>query len=116
MMQLWEVSRLNISSDILYGYADLIILRCLLEGDSYGYEINNTILAKSERRYELKEANLYTQCHRLEKQGYVRSYWGSESEGARRRYYAITEAGKAYYKERKAAWEAGKGLLDALIR
>lgn len=114
-MMFSEVRRLHISSDMIYGYTDSIILHCLMEKDSYGYEINNSILQKTQNCYELKEATLYTTFHRLEKQGYVNSYWGERSEGACRRYYSITEQGKAYYQRRIDEWETIKRLLDALF-
>lgn len=106
---------MNITSDMIYGYTDSIILRCLMDGDSYGYEINNQILERSDRKYELKEATLYTTFRRLEKQGHVTSYWGEESAGARRRYYAITQEGKAYFQKRIQEWETIKQLLDQLF-
>ncbi len=106
---------MNITSDMIYGYTDGIILRCLIEQDNYGYEINNFILKKSNQRYELKEATLYTTFRRLEKQGYVTSYWGEESAGARRRYYSITPEGRAYFQQRLEEWQEMKQLLDALF-
>ena len=58
---------MNITSDMIYGYTDGIILRCLMDGDSYGYHINNSISQKSDGQYELKDATLYTTFRRLEK-------------------------------------------------
>lgn len=107
---------MNITSDMIYGYTDGIILRCLMDGDSYGYNINSDILKKSNHQYELKEATLYTAFRRLEKQGYVTSYWGEESMGARRRYYSITEKGKDYFSWQLQQWDTMKQLLDALFR
>lgn len=106
---------MNITSDMIYGYTDGIILRCLIDGDSYGYDLNNSISKKSDHRYELKEATLYTTVRRLEKQGYVTSYWGAESAGARRRYYSITDKGKSYFKQRLQEWNTMKELLDQLF-
>ena len=100
---------------MIYGYTDGIVLKCLMEQDSYGYEINNAILRKSDQKYELKEATLYTTYHRLEKQGYVTSYWGMQSAGARRRYYSITEKGKEYFHDSIKKWEEMKRLLDSLL-
>ena len=104
---------MNITSDMIYGYTDGIILRCLMDGDSYGYDINNSILKKSKQKYELKEDALYTTFRRLEKQGYFTSYWGEESAGARRRYYSITEKGRAYFLKKAQEWNTMKQLLDA---
>lgn len=106
---------MDITPDMIYGHTDSLILCCLAEGDSYGYEINHFILEKSRQRYELKEATLYTTFRRLEKQGYVTSYWGEASAGARRRYYSITGAGRRYLSQRRREWEEIKGLLDAFF-
>ena len=106
---------MNITSDMIYGYTDGIILRCLMDGDSYGYHINNSISQKSDGQYELKDATLYTTFRRLEKQGYVTSYWGEESAGARRRYYSITEEGKRYFMRQVQEWNTMKQLLDTLF-
>ena len=52
-------------SEILRGLTDTIILAELIEGDSYGYQINKAISELSEGSFELKEATLYTSFRRL---------------------------------------------------
>ena len=37
----------KITSDMIYGYTDGIILRILADGDSYGYDLNAAVLEKS---------------------------------------------------------------------
>ena len=69
---------MSIASDIIRGHTDAIILARLSAGDSYGYEINKAILRKTNGRYELKEATLYTAFKRLEESGSITSYWGNE--------------------------------------
>ena len=104
-----------ITSDVIRGHTDTIILARLMQEDSYGYRINRDILQKTGKQYELKEATLYTAFRRLEKEGLIRSYWGDEELGARRRYYTITEEGKAAYETYRKEWEEAKGVIDALI-
>ena len=104
-----------IASDALRGYTEAIILRRLMDKDSYGYEINKTIQEKTKGQYELKEATLYTAFRRLEQAGYILSYWGDEKTGARRRYYAIRKEGQAYYKQCLAQWSDTKALIEQLI-
>lgn len=104
-----------IISDMLRGHTDTIILAHLAKSDSYGYEINKTISEKTQGKFELKEATLYTTFRRLEQAGLITSYWGEEGVGARRRYYAITEQGLKLYHENKADWQAVKNLIDVLI-
>lgn len=72
----------SITSDILRGHTETIILSLLLKQDSYGYKINKEILARTDRRYELKEATLYSAFKRLEQAGCIRTYWGDETTGA----------------------------------
>jgi len=106
---------MSIASDLIRGHTETIILAQLMEGDSYGYRINKAIRLKTGDRYELKEATLYTAFRRLEELGCIRSYWGDETQGARRRYYAITHNGRQTYEQLLAEWHSAKGLIDRLI-
>ncbi len=106
---------MSITSDTLRGHTDTIILAQLSRADNYGYEINKNIGLRTEGRYGLKEATLYTAFKRLEQAGLITSYWGEEGPGARRRYYAITEAGRAKYAESRREWEQTREILDRLI-
>ena len=104
-----------LSADILRGYTDTIILRQLSQGDSYGYQINKNVSALSSGAFEMKEATLYTAFRRLESAGYIKSYWGDELSGARRRYYAITDAGREKLAADQSAWKETKAQIDLLL-
>ena len=106
---------MSIAADLIRGNTDTIILAHLIRGDSYGYQINNNIRHATENQYELKEATLYTAFRRLEAAGLIQSYWGSETSGARRRYYAITALGQEKLISDLAAWEDTKRQLDQLL-
>ena len=105
-----------LSSDFLRGYTDAIILCRLSGGDSYGYQINKDIGAASGGGFSMKEATLYPAFRRLEAAGLIRSYWGDENSGARRRYYAITEEGLARLSKDREAWKETRALLDRLLK
>ncbi|GIO32536.1 MULTISPECIES: PadR family transcriptional regulator [Paenibacillus] len=105
----------SISSDLIRGNIDTIILRVLCEGDNYGYEIIKSISKYSQGQYELKEPSLYTSLKRLESQGNIASYWGDESQGGRRKYYTVTPQGRKTYHHNVNAWKMGKKLIDQLI-
>lgn len=106
---------MSITSDLIRGHTETIILSKLLNCDSYGYEINKCIKEKTNNEYELKEATLYSAFRRLEENGMIVSYWGTENKGARRRYYSITPLGKSTYEKNKSDWEEAKRLIDSLI-
>lgn len=104
-----------ISADLLRGYTDTIIMRQLAETDGYGYAISRAVAEKSNGMVVLKEATLYTAFRRMEENGYIRSYWGDETTGARRRYYSLTEPGREKLAEDKSAWEETRSVMDELI-
>jgi len=104
-----------ISADLLRGYTDAVILRQLVEEDGYGYQISKQVANISGGRLELKEATLYTAFRRLEGAGYIRSYWGDEMIGARRRYYSLTEEGRKKLEEETEAWHETREVLNRLL-
>lgn len=106
---------MSITSDLIRGHTDTIILAQLMHSDSYGYEINKTIRRLSDEQYELKEATLYTAFRRMEESDLIRSYWGGEQTGARRRYYSITEKGREAYRQKVAEWDETKHIITRLI-
>jgi DNA-binding PadR family transcriptional regulator len=107
---------MSITADLIRGHTDTIILAALLDGDSYGYRINRALGDLSGGKYEFKEATLYTAFRRLEEEGYITSYWGSEETGARRRYYSITQTGREAYDSLMEEWRQASDLIEKLIR
>lgn len=104
-----------ISSDLIRGHINTIILRSLYQGDRYGYDIINEIEQKSHGQYTLKQPTLYSALKRLESQGYVKSYWGGVSNGGRRRYFSLTDEGRKIAEKNQAEWEYSRTIIDSLI-
>ena len=105
----------KLSSDLLRGHTDTIILKFLMDGDKYGYEITKLVYELSGQMYELKEATMYSSLKRLEQDGHISSYWGSETQGGRRKYYHITVSGQVLYENNKQNWENAKEILEKLL-
>lgn len=103
-------------SDLIRGNIDAIILCTLSGGDSYGYEILKDVLERSQGAYEMKEPSLYTSLKRLEGQGFVESYWGDETQGARRKYYRVTPEGARELREATARWMRVRRIIDRLLK
>ena len=104
-----------ITADLLRGYTDTVIMRQLAGADGYGYQISKEVLNASSGKLELKEATLYTAFRRMEGAGYIRSYWGNEAIGARRRYYSLTEEGRKKLEEEVQAWRETREVLNRLL-
>ena len=105
----------SISSDLIRGHINTIILRTLYDGDKYGYEIINEIEEMCKGQYSLKQPTLYSALKRLESQDYVTSYWGGSSNGGRRKYFQITDKGRQVVEQNLAEWEYSRTVIDSLI-
>lgn len=105
----------SISSDLIRGHINTIILRSLSDGDKYGYEIIAEIEEKSQGQYSLKQPSLYSALKRLESQGYITSYWGGSVGGGRRKYFSLTPEGQSIAEQNRAEWEYSRTIIDSLI-
>lgn len=103
------------AADLLRGHTDTIVLGALRDEDRYGFEIFKAVRDATGGAYEIKEATLYATYRRLTKDGLVEPYWGDESQGGRRKYYRITDAGRAVYRANVAAWVATRDVIDSLL-
>ena len=105
----------KLSSDLLRGHTDTIILKFLIAGDKYGYEITKMVSQLSNQTYELKEATMYSSLKRLEHDGHIVSYWGDESQGGRRKYYRVTPSGQNQYTDNIRNWHYAQSILEKLL-
>lgn len=105
----------EIDKEILRGYIDTIILSLLYHDDMYGYDLSKEVKKQSKNSFEIKEGTLYLSFKRLEKNGYVTSYWQEGSAAARRKYYHLTNTGKEYLSHKKTEWLFMKQLMDQFL-
>lgn len=103
------------AADLLRGHTETIVLAVLGGGDSYGFEIFKRIRDATGGAYEIKEATLYASYRRLVRDGLVEAFWGDETQGGRRKYYRITDAGREVYRRNVEAWVATRGIIDSLL-
>ena len=100
--------------DLVAAVATPLVLVILLEGTSYGYAILKRVRELSGGELEWTDGMLYPLLHRLERLGYIDSEWGTSYEGRRRRYYAITEPGRAQLAEQRKQWATANRALGQL--
>jgi transcriptional regulator len=90
-------------SSLLGTALEMLVLEVIAGGPSYGYEIAQTVAARSGGAFELKEGTLYPALHRLERRKLLKALW-READGRRRKYYELTDAGRAELTARKQSW------------
>ncbi len=104
----------SISSDLIRGHIDTIILHTLLDDDKYAQKISDSIEEKSNGSYKINQATLYSSLKRLETLGYVKSFWFDSPDG-RRKYFKITDLGKSYVEENLSNWSYSRNIIDKLM-
>ncbi|HEX2294189.1 MAG TPA: PadR family transcriptional regulator [Actinomycetota bacterium] len=105
---------MHIDKDLVAASATPLVLAILAEGESYGYAILKRVRELSEGELEWTDGMLYPLLHRLSRLGHVTTEWRTPPGGRRRRYYAITESGRAALAEQRRQWmTVARALGDA---
>lgn len=102
-----------ISSDLIRGHIDTIILHVLTNGDKFAQQISDEIDKKSENKYQINQATLYSSLKRLETLKFVTSYWNDGGDG-RRKFFKITEKGIQTVSDNIQSWSSSKMIIDKL--
>jgi PadR family transcriptional regulator PadR len=96
----------QIDKDLVAASATPLVLAILADGESYGYAILKRVRELSGGELEWNDGMLYPLLHRLQRLGYVTPEWRTPPAGRRRKYYAITDDGRAALAEHQRQWLA----------
>ena len=93
-------------SQFLKGCARTLVLRLLSQRPMYGYEIATALDRRSDGIFALGQGTLYPLLYSLEQKGLIRVSREevSPDQGRRRRYYALTPAGRAELESSVSTW------------
>ena len=97
---------MHIDKDLVAASATPLVLAILAEGESYGYAILKQVGELSGGQLEWSDGMLYPLLHRLRRLGYVTTQWRTPPGGRRRKYYSITDDGRAALAEQQRQWVA----------
>ena len=92
------------------GLLDVCVLAAIKNEDSYGYKI----IKDMEPYIKMSESTLYTILKRLELSNMLTVHT-SEHGGRLRKYYRITEDGKAVLEKTREYWKKFSTNVDALL-
>jgi PadR family transcriptional regulator PadR len=93
-----------VSSEMLKGTLDMMILRTLVVGDAHGHTIAKVIERSSEDVLEVEQGSLYPALHRLENRGWVKSFWGTSENNRKAKFYRLTAAGRKQLTVETSRW------------
>ena len=106
---------MSIRDQIRKGSTTMLILALLSEEPMYGYQLSKELDERSDGYFEMKEGLLYPMLHRLQRDGFIAGNWRRPEGERRRRYYTITESGKAALAEQTAEWQTFMRKLQGVL-
>lgn len=104
-----------ISSDLIRGHIDTIILQSLSDGDKYAQQISDYVENKSNKQYVINQATLYSSLKRLVVLSYVEAYWQDADDGGRRKFFKLTEKGNNVLNDNLSSWSFSREIIDKLM-
>lgn len=104
-----------VSSDMIRGHIDTIILLSLSDEDKHSNEIREEIEKKAGGKYQVKQGTFYSALQRLAKQGFVTEYRSSAKDSIRRKYFHLTEKGKNFVENNVSQWNYSKSVINNMI-
>lgn len=106
----------SIERELKRGSLELIVLYLLSPGEAYGYEIVSKLTAETNGALEVTDGTLYPVLYRLERAGLVAVRWETPQRGVPRKYYRLTDAGRAELGRLTHEWTTFARAMTKLLR
>jgi PadR family transcriptional regulator, regulatory protein PadR len=108
-------SRTGIERELKRGSLELIVLHLLEPREAYGYEIVTKLTTRTNGALEVTDGTLYPVLYRLERGGFVAVRWETPERGVPRKYYRLTETGRAELARLKHEWKTFVTAMAQLL-
>lgn len=103
----------NSKAQMRKGVLELSVLLVIARGEVYANDILQELRAAE---MIVVEGTLYPLLSRLKNDGLVSYRWSESENGPPRKYYSLTDNGRATLESQRAAWKELAASLNALIK
>ncbi|MCQ2129805.1 MAG: PadR family transcriptional regulator [Bacteroidales bacterium] len=110
-MEVIEINSENVRAQMRKGILEYCILQILAHRDEYP---SSMLAALKGADMIVVEGTIYPLLIRLKNQGLLTYRWEESTQGPPRKYYSITEKGRAQLREMDAAWDEMVGAISKL--
>jgi PadR family transcriptional regulator PadR len=107
--------RTSLSSELLPGTLEMLILKTLTRGPAHGYAIARHLERVSGEVLRVGESSLYPALQRLLLNDWVQAAWGESELKRRARIYRITPAGRKRLAQEAEGFERMTGAIAAVM-
>ncbi len=101
----------SIQTQLRKGVLELCVLTLLSRADAYGYEIASRLALD----VGMGEGTIYPLMRRMQDDGLVSTYLVEGPGGPPRKYYRLTEIGRATLKAQRGEWKAFMASVENLL-
>jgi len=102
--------------DWLLGSIESLLLYLVSQQPMYGYQIVGELETRSQGYFKFKEGTLYPVLHRLERAGLILGQWQKLPSGRQRKYYHITDRGRANLVEKASQWQEFLAAIELIAQ
>lgn len=88
----------------MQGTLDLLILKTLQRGSMPDWAISQPVQKYSKEVLTVKQGSRYTSLHRMEGQGFIKTFWGISENNRRAKFYELTKKGRKQFETVEAGW------------
>lgn len=103
-----------INKELMAASSEPVVLAILAQGESYGYEMIQRVRELSGGEVAWTDGMLYPVLRRLEAQNQIESEWRVAENGRKRRYYRISDSGRAELQAQREQWQSVSSVLNQL--
>jgi PadR family transcriptional regulator PadR len=103
----------NVVSQLRRGTVEYCVLALLRDGERYGFELVKELSAVDG--LVTSEGTIYPLLSRLRKDELVTTSWRESESGPPRRYYQLTDQGRAALADFTKEWSRFRNSVDAIL-
>jgi PadR family transcriptional regulator, regulatory protein PadR len=105
----------SMSTDLLQGTLDLLILKTLSRAPMHGWGIAQRIRQISDEVFAVNQGSLYPALARLEHKGWVTGLEGQADNGRKVKMYQLTKLGSKQLVQEQANWDRVAGAMARIL-
>jgi PadR family transcriptional regulator PadR len=105
----------SMSTDLLQGTLDLLILKTLSRAPMHGWGIAQRIRQISDEVFAVNQGSLYPALARLEHKGWVTGGEGLADNGRKVKMYELTKLGLKQLAHEQANWDRVAGAMARIL-
>lgn len=106
----------ELSTDLIQGTLDMLILKTLSVAPMHGYGIARRIEQISRGVFKVNPGSLLTALHRLERAGWLDAKWRDTDNSRRAKYYSLTAAGRRQLDVETESWQRRMTAMSRLLK